>query len=167
MNVLDVIFISGLLFSLISIFLSIPGNFIVVFNALWYGVVTSFQKFNFTFFLTLLIIAIIVELVEYVLIVIGARRYGASRWGVVGAIVGGIVGSFSGAFFSPIFGAVIGGVLGVIAGTLFVEKFLKKRSYYETYRALLGVLIGRVGALTIKAIGTVTMVVMVSYKLFL
>lgn len=167
MNVLDIVFISILLFSLFSNFLSLPGNFIVALNTLWYGIVTGFHKYSFSWFITLLLIAILVELVEYLLITMGARKYGASRWGVVGSIVGGILGSISGAFFSPVVGAIVGGFAGVLLGTLIVEMVFKKRSFTEARRAIMGALIGRVGALSVKAVGTVTMVMIVSYKLFL
>lgn len=166
MSAWEVVFIIILAFSLIANFLSIPGNFIVVINALWYGLVTGFEKYSFTFLFTLVVIALAVEFCEFVLLSIGARRYGASRWGVVGGIVGGIVGSISGAFVTPILGAILGGFLGVMLGTLIVEMIFKKRNLRETSRAILGVLIGKVGSLTVKAIGTVTMVVLVSYKLF-
>jgi len=167
MNVLDILFILILGFGLVGNFLSIPGNFVVALNSIWYGIATNFETITLSFVITLLIIAAIIEFLEYVIIAIGARRYGASRWGVIGAILGGIIGSLSGFTFSPIFGAVIGGLIGVILGTILLELIIKKRNIKAAWHATLGALIGKVGGLTIKVIGTLTMVVIVGYKLFL
>jgi uncharacterized protein YqgC (DUF456 family) len=165
MSIIEIFFLAILGFSLISNFLSIPGNFIIFLNTVWYGIATDFHEFSFSFLITLFIVAVSVELLEYFIIAFGARKYGASRWGVVGAIVGGIGGGISGFFFSPVFGALVGGFLGVIAGTLSIELFKGKNIKQAGYAAL-GATLGRVGGLTIKAVGTVTMVFIVANKLF-
>jgi uncharacterized protein YqgC (DUF456 family) len=167
MDIVDILFLLILTFGLLSNFLSIPGNFVVAFNALWYGLATNFETITFSFFITLIIIAAAIEFVEYLIIALGAKRYGASRWGVVGAILGGIIGGLSGFTFSPIFGAIIGGFFGVIMGTMLLELIIKKRNFDAAYHAMLGALIGKVGGLTVKVIGTLTMAVVVGYKVFL
>ncbi len=167
MDIVDVLFILILVFGLISNFLSIPGNFVVALNTFWYGVATNFEKVTFSFFITLIIIAATVEFAEYLIIAVGAKRYGASRWGVVGAILGGIVGGLSGFTFSPIFGAIIGGFIGVILGTMLLELIIKGRNIRAAFHAMLGALIGKVGGLTIKVIGTLTMAIIVGYKVFI
>ena len=167
MGIVDILFFLILAFGLLSNFLSIPGNFVVALNALWYGFATNFETITLSFFLTLIIIAAAIEFAEYLIIALGAKRYGASRWGVVGAIAGGIVGGLSGFTFSPIVGAIIGGFIGVILGTMLLELIIKKRNLDAAYKAMLGALIGKVGGLTIKVIGTLTMAVVVGYKVFL
>jgi uncharacterized protein YqgC (DUF456 family) len=162
-QILDIIFIFILAFSIISNFFSIPGNFIVVFNAGWYGLVTGFHKYSITFLLTLLIIAILVELVEYFIIAFGARKYGASRLGAISGILTGIAGSVSGFFVSPILGAIIGGFIGVIVGTVSIE-LIRGKPIREALNATFGALLGRLGGLTVKAIGSLTMVVLVVSK---
>ena len=81
MEIVNILFILILIFGLVANFLSIPGNFIVALNTLWYGLVTNFEKISFSFFITLIIIAAAVEFAEYLIIALGAKRYGASRWG--------------------------------------------------------------------------------------
>lgn len=164
MEVLQIFFGVILLFSIISNFLSIPGNFIIFLNVAWYSLVTNSDKLSFSFLLTLFVIAVAIELVEYLIIAFGARRFGASKLGVVAAILGGISGSISGFFFSPVMGAIIGGFIGVILGTLSIE-MIRGRSIRESVNATFGAVIGRVGGLTIKAIGSVTMVVLVASKI--
>ncbi|MBN2366417.1 MAG: DUF456 domain-containing protein [Calditrichaeota bacterium] len=166
MDILEIFFITILGFSIVSNFLSIPGNFIIFLNTVWYGIATDFNEFSFSFLITLFIVAFTVELLEYFIIAFGARKYGASRLGVVGAILGGIGGGISGFFFSPVFGALVGGFAGVIVGTLTIE-LLRGKNIREAGNATLGALLGRVGGLTVKAIGSVTMVFIVANKMFM
>jgi uncharacterized protein YqgC (DUF456 family) len=163
MDFIQIFFIAMLAFSIGSIFLSIPGNFIVFLNTLLYGVITNFDKLSFTFLLIIFIIAILVELLEYLIIAFGARKYGASKLGVIGAIIGGIGGGISGFFFSPVLGAIIGGFIGVMIGTMAIE-LLRGKNIREVLYATYGALLGRVGGLTVKAIGTVTLVVIVANR---
>jgi uncharacterized protein YqgC (DUF456 family) len=165
MDVIQVFFIAILFFSLISNFLSIPGNFIVFLNTVWYGFATNFAEITLSFLIMLLIIAIIVEFLEYLIISFGARKYGTTKLGVVAAILGGIGGSISGFFFSPVLGALIGGFVGVTVGTLSIE-LIRGKNLRNALYATLGAVLGRVGGLSIKAIGSVTMVVIVANKIF-
>jgi len=160
MDFIQILFITMLAFSIVSIFLSIPGNFIVFLNTLLYGVVTDFNNLSFSFFLVIFIIAVLIELLEYLIIAFGARKYGTSKLGVVGAILGGIGGGISGFFFSPVVGAIIGGFVGVMAGTMTIE-LLRGKQIREILYATYGALLGRVGGLSVKTIGTVTLVIIV------
>jgi len=164
MDFIQILFIAMLAFSIVSIFLSIPGNFIVFLNTLLYGIATDFYNLSFSFLVIVFIVAVSVELLEYLIIAFGARKYGASKLGVVAAIVGGIGGSISGFFFSPVLGAIIGGFLGVMVGTMAIE-LIRGKALKEALYATYGALLGRVGGLSIKAIGTVTLVVIVANKL--
>ncbi len=164
MDFIQIVFIAMLAFSIVSIFLSIPGNFIVFLNTLFYGVFTDFDKLSFSFLLIIFIIAVLIELLEYLIIAFGARKYGASKLGVVAAIIGGIGGSISGFFFSPVLGAIIGGFIGVMAGTMTIE-LLRGKNIREVLYATYGALLGRVGGLSVKAIGTVTLVVIVANRI--
>ncbi len=166
MDLLEIFFIAVLLFSIASNFLSIPGNFIIFLNTLWYSIATNFSQIGISFLITLLIIAIFVEFLEYLVIAFGARRYGATKLGVIAAILGGIGGSISGFFFSPVLGAIIGGFIGVIIGTMTIE-IMRGKNVYDALYATFGAIIGRVGGLSVKAIGSVTMVVIVANRLFL
>lgn len=165
MNVIEIFFVAILMFSVASNFLSIPGNFIIFINTLWYGIVTNFSQISFSFLITIFIIAIAIEFMEYLIIAFGARKYGATKLGVVAAIFGGIGGSISGFFFSPVLGAIIGGFIGIIIGTLSIE-MIRGKNFRDALYATLGAILGRVGGLSVKAIGSVTMVVIVANKIF-
>ena len=167
MGTLEIIFLVILVFSLVGIFLSLPGNFIIVIDALWYGLATSFEKYKFSFIVSLVLMALLIELLEYMVIAFGKRGYSANRILVIGAIAGGMLGAISGAFASPVLGTITGGIVGIALGTVLFEVLIKKNNLREAKQAMLGALIGRLGPLTVKAIGTLTMIVVVGYKLFL
>ena len=78
----------------------------------------------------------------------GARRFGATRWGMFGAVVGAIVGLF---FGLP--GLLLGPVLGALAGEIIGGKHLVAAG-----RAGWGALLGNVAALLGKLLIALAMV---------
>ena len=69
--------------------------------------------------LSALIVLAVLMLVSYALDAaagyIGAKRFGATRWGLLGGIIGGLVGLFfglPGLFLGPVIGAVGGELIG-------------------------------------------------------
>ncbi len=145
---------------------NLPGNFFLVLNATWYGAVTGFHRYGWNFILTLLAVAAMVELVEYLVLAFGKKGYSASKILVLGALLGAVIGAVVGLFFTPVVDSIIGGLLGAVVGTVLFELIYKKNSLKETKNALVGVLVGRMGALTLKTIGTVMMSIMIAYKVF-
>ena len=73
---------------------------------------------------------------------LGAKRFGASKWGVAGGIIGGIIGLF---FALP--GIFLGPILGAIAGELIGGKQLVRAG-----RAGWGTVLGMLGAMIAKII---------------
>lgn len=163
MDVLEILFLLILASGVILNFLSIPGNFIILADSLWYGFATGFNRFSFSFLITIFIVALIIELLEYFIIAFGARRFGSTKMGAVAGIIGGIIGSLSGYFFSPVLGAIIGGLLGVIIGTVIIE-LLAGKTLRDAFHAMIGALLGRVGGFTIKVIGSFAMLVIIASK---
>ena len=79
---------------------------------------------------------------------LGARRYGASRWGVAGALIGGLVGIF----FGPL-GLLIGCVAGAVAGEL-----LRGTDLAGSVRSGVGSLVGLLAGLAADLVVSVTMI---------
>jgi uncharacterized protein YqgC (DUF456 family) len=164
MTIIEIVFAVTVFAAMFSNFFGIPGNIIIVFNSLVYGLITNFNKYSLAFVFTLFLVVLIVEFLEYLLVVLTAKKYGASKWGITGSILGGIGGAISGAFVTPIIGAIIGSILGVFIGALILEFF---RSY-DIKNAILsgtGAFLGKLGGLSIKTCGAVTIVTMIGYKL--
>jgi uncharacterized protein YqgC (DUF456 family) len=164
-GILEIIFAAVLLVSMISNFFGVPGNLLIAINSFFYGLLTNYTEFSFTFVLTLFAIFLLVEFLEYVLIVVSAKKYGASKWGITGSIIGGIGGAISGAFVTPVLGAIIGSIIGVFTGATLLE-FLKSYNLKDAVLSGIGAFIGKLGGLSIKTCGAVTMVIMIGYKIF-
>lgn len=162
--VLEIIFISALTVSLFSNFFGVPGNLLIAVNSFVYGIVTNFSEYSFTFVLTVFAIFLLVEFLEYLLIIVSAKKYGASKWGIAGSIIGGIGGAISGAFITPVLGAIIGSTIGVFVGATLLE-FLKSYNLKESLLSGVGAFIGKLGGLSVKTCGAVTMVIMIGYQI--
>ncbi|MDZ7766524.1 MAG: DUF456 domain-containing protein [Melioribacteraceae bacterium] len=116
-----IIIIVGSLFSILGIigciFPALPGpplNYIALLLIHFTGI----NEFTTTFLIVYLIINIIVQVLDYVLPVYGAKRYGASKKGIWGSVIGMILGFF---FFPP-FGVILGALIGAVAGELIAGK---------------------------------------------
>jgi uncharacterized protein YqgC (DUF456 family) len=164
-NAFDIVFAAVLIGLVISNLFGVPGNLLIAVNSFVYGIITNFTQFSFTFVLTLFAIFLLVEFLEYLLIVVSAKKYGASKWGITGSIIGGIGGAISGAFVTPVLGAIIGSIIGVFAGATILE-FLKSYKMKDALISGVGAFIGKLGGLSVKTCGAVTMVIMIGYKIF-
>lgn len=71
---------------------------------------------------------------------LGAKWFGSSKWGVVGAILGGIVGLFFG-----IPGLIVGPIAGVFIFEIFVAKKEMKEAGHSTVGTVVGGLAGILG----------------------
>jgi len=162
---LNIVFAVLVVAAMLSNFFGAPGNIIIAINSFIYGVITGFESISFAFVLTLFLIVFVVEFLEYLLIVLTAKKYGASKWGITGSIIGGIGGAISGAFVTPVMGAIIGSVLGVFIGATVLE-FFKSYRLRDAVLSGVGAFLGKLGGLSIKTCGAVTMLIMIGYQLF-
>lgn len=163
--VLEIVFIVAVVASMFSNFFGVPGNILIVISSFIYGLVTSFTDFTFAFVITLFLIVLLVEFLEYLLIVLTAKKYGASKWGITGSVIGGIGGAISGAFVTPVIGAIIGSIVGVFLGATLLE-FFKSYNLREALYSGVGAFLGKLGGLSIKMCGAITILIMIGYKLF-
>ena len=158
-------FLLVLLVSLVVIPFGVAGTFIIVADALVYGLATGFEKITLMFVGVLLGLALLVELIEAVLGSILARQFGGSRYAVAGTIIGGFLGALAGTPVVPFVGTVIGGFLGCFLGAALFEWIHHKnmhRALQVGYGAFLGALGGKVTKFTVA----VVMVVLICVRIF-
>lgn len=106
-------------------------------------------------------LALLGEILEFVLGAAGARKAGGSRRGAGLAIVGGVIGAILGTPFPiPIAGTLIGACLGAFAGSLLGDLWAR-RPLASSVEAGRGAAVGRFWGTTSKmAIGAVIFVVL-------
>ena len=89
--ILIVLLSLGLFGSLIP---NMPGSTLIFLGALIYGWLDKFQHFSPWFLLILFFLTAGGAIGQYFITGMGAKKFGASRYGIIGAIVGLFVGLF-------------------------------------------------------------------------
>lgn len=163
-TILDIALLSVLAFSVLSNFYGFPGNLLIAAGNLFYGAATGFREITISFVIIIFCAVLFIEFVEFLLIAFTARKYGSSKWGIFGAIVGGIIGAISGTYFSPLPGVIIGSSIGVFLGAFLLELF-NNSNVKQSLLSGFGAFLGRVGGLSIKMIGAVTMASMILLRI--
>jgi uncharacterized protein YqgC (DUF456 family) len=159
-----IIFIICLTGGFISLFFGFPGTLVILAATLIYALLTGFSVITGRILCGLTLIYLAGEGLEYLLVLAGARKFGASRAGVAGAIGGGILGALLGACGGGL-GLVPGTLLGIFLGASLAE-FTTKRDLRASLKAGVGGLSGRVSAIALKVIIALGMLLVIIPRLF-
>lgn len=153
-----IIFVVAFLLYLIQI-IGIPGNFAVVLASLAY-LIFSDTPIGWGKIILILVLAISGEIVESIMGLLGAKKFGASKKGMVAAGIGGLVGGILGSMVLPIVGSILGVFLGIFFFTFMTEYRLEERDAQEAKRAGLGAVLGKVFALAYKySVGMINLII--------
>ena len=139
--------IIGLLFAIVGlvgcILPIIPGPPVSFLALIIISYARDWEPFSRTFLIVAGCLTVLVTLSDYVIPASGARKYGASRFGVWGAIIG----TFLGVFVFPPWGMIFGAIVGAFAGELIAGKEWK-----HALRAGWGVFVGNLLGMGIKLV---------------
>ena len=111
-----VLLILFLLAGVVITFVTLPGLWLILLSATIYAIATHFHFISWKTLLLLLGMALLGEIVEVGYSGRGAKRAGAGRRGLWGAIIGGVLGGFGLSFVLP-FGFPLSTILGICIGT--------------------------------------------------
>ncbi len=135
--------IALLIIGIILMILGILGSFLPVLPGpitSWIGLLVLYLSeavpMNWTFLGITFAIAFIIWLIDYFIPAIGTKRFGGTRYGVIGTMVGLIVGIL---FFPP-FGLIIGPFLGAFVGELIKDSRDSKRALKAAFGSFIGFL---------------------------
>ena len=107
------LFVLGLVM-LLTVF-GLPGNWIMlILVAVWHFILPMPSALNIWYWIIVLAIAVVGEVMEFFLQVKQAKKYGSSNTGTVGGVIGAIVGAILLAPFLFGIGAFIGAMLGAL-----------------------------------------------------
>jgi len=131
--------IIGFLFALLGIIGSflpvLPGPF-----TSWIGLLllhlTKVVPLNWTFLGITLAIAILIWLIDYFIPAMGTKKFGGTRYGVIGTMVGLIIGIL---FLGP-FGIIIGPFAGAFIGELIKDANNTKKALKAAFGSFIGFL---------------------------
>jgi uncharacterized protein YqgC (DUF456 family) len=121
----------------------IPGVPIIWLGAFLYGLFTGFEKINWNILGLFAILTGFTIVLDYVANLYGAKRMGASKWGILGALFGMLVGLFTGGLIGLVIGSFVGAVLG---------ELLAGKAGSQALKAGIGTFLGFLGGTLIKLI---------------
>lgn len=154
------------LFSLVgftAIFFTTFGTLIIFCGSVLYALLTELSVVDIKTLAILLVLYLFGEATEYLFIIIGAKKFGASNRAIVGAIFGGIIGAILGSMFLGI-GLILGTFLGIFLGAFFVE-FLVHKDFVKSLKSGAGSVIGRVGSVVAKVLIAIVMLALMGSKI--
>jgi hypothetical protein len=136
---------------------AVPGTPLILLGALIYGFTSNFAVYGWGFIGILVLLSILAEGLDYLASVLGAKYFGASRFGVIGAIGGGILATI---FLGPI-GLVIGPLLGAI-----IVELLRGKKFEEALKVGVGTIVGNVSGSIISFLISILMTILLLVRVF-
>lgn len=143
----------------LGIFLTIfgfPGTALIAGDALIYAIATGFSQIGLQAILTLAVIAVLAELLEIGLDMMGAVRFTLSVRGVLAALFGSLAGAMILTPFLLGLGVLIGIALGG-ALAVFMTEMLRRRKLKAPFRPPIDAMLGRIAGIAAKGMAAVAM----------
>ncbi|MDC7223506.1 MAG: DUF456 domain-containing protein [Spirochaetales bacterium] len=167
---MEAIIVKILLFALAAILyliqiLGIPGNFAGPLIALIY-LLTTEGPVSWGKFIVMVVLAVSGEIMDGLMGLLGAKKYGASKKGMIAAGIGGFVGAILGGMVVPVIGSVVGVFLGIFLLTFITEYRLEEKDSSEAGRAGKGAVIGKMLALAYKYAAGLIILIILGFALF-
>jgi len=136
---------------------AIPGTSLIVAAIVIWGIVHGFGSVSIA--LPVAVVVLLVSMgVDFLATFWGAQRFGASKWGQIGAVVGLLLGFFGLLPALPFGGPLVGILFGPLIGAI-VGEFIFRRDFVVAVKAGLGIIVGSLvgnliqGVLAIAALG--------------
>jgi uncharacterized protein YqgC (DUF456 family) len=155
--------IAGLTVFILVLFLGVfltvfglPGAVLILIDVFAYALLTGFAQIGFKVILILTAMAIVAELLDIGLGMIGAARFGSSRGGMWAALIGSLAGAI---VLTPFF-LGLGALIGIFLGggvAVFAIEMLQRRKLKPAFRASIGATLGRTAGIAVKGLVSVAM----------
>jgi len=121
----------------------LPGIPIAWLGLFIYAIGTGFERISVTTIIVFAALTALILLLDFLAPILGAKKFQASKYGMLGAFLGLIVG----VIFFNIWGVIIGPFLGA-----FLFELLAKRKAKGAFKAALGTFIGYIVGALVKVI---------------
>jgi uncharacterized protein YqgC (DUF456 family) len=135
-----VLFAVGLIGTVLPV---LPGTTFILAGAVIHRVMLGPEKsIGWRSIVVLTLLTLATYALDFLSGYVGAKYFGATRWGMIGAVLGALIGIFFG-----IIGLFVGPVVGAIAG-----EFLAGKRMIDAGRAGWGSLMGNLGGMIAKLV---------------
>jgi hypothetical protein len=135
----------------------LPGPLVSYLSLIILSLARDWQPFSTTFLLVMVGIALLLSALDYVVSLVGARKFGASKAGLWGSVIGMLIGIF---FFPPL-GIFIGALIGAVVGEIVIGK-----KTHEAFRVGWGVFVGNLIGTALKLAYCLTVLSFFIMKMF-
>jgi len=133
-----------MLVGLIGVFAPfIPGIPLAWLGLFIYAIGTGFESISIPVIITFFILMVLISIVDFLAPMLGAKKYQASKFGIIGALLGLIIGILT----LSLWGIVIGPFLGV-----FGFELISKKQSKGAFKAAVGTFMGFIAGTLIKII---------------
>lgn len=129
----------------------IPSVLFILLGFLLYGVLFSFDPFNWFFWVVQVLFVILLFGADYISNIIGVKKFGGSKAGVWGSTIGLLIGPF----IIPLAGIILGPFIGAVIAELLVHRIGLK----EAVKIGFGSVIGFISSVITKGVIQAAMVI--------
>ncbi|MCA9375261.1 DUF456 domain-containing protein, partial [Candidatus Dojkabacteria bacterium] len=102
-----VLAIAGIILTLANL----PGIWLVYLSIIVAALINRFQVIQPRLLVIFFFISLFVSFIDNILVPFGAKKMGAGKWGIIGAVLGAIAGLFLGNLLGVIIGPFIGALI--------------------------------------------------------
>lgn len=147
-SIVTILFVVGFVGTFLPV---LPGNILILFGSLLYYFTMGMETSGLAWqgLLLIGIITAISLVLDSLSGVLGAKWFGSSRWGILGAIIGTIIGLFFG---------LLGLIIGPIAGVFLFEILIARQEPKKAGKSTVGTVVGGIVAIIIRVIAALLMI---------
>jgi uncharacterized protein YqgC (DUF456 family) len=147
------IMLAAVVVGMVLAFLTLPGVWFMLAVAVAVELLFPAQTvFRPATLITLVLVAILGEIIELLASAVGAGKAGGSRKSAVLSVIGAMLGAVAGTVLIPvpILGTIAGACLGAGLFALFSERLLERRDWDQSAQVAKGAAMGRLAATFVK-----------------
>lgn len=155
-----IIYIVAAIFALTGLILTVlnfPGIWFIYISTVILAFYSGFEEISPLLLIILFFVAILSTFIDNIVVALGAKKMGGSKWGMLGAILGGI--------FGFIIGNLIGFILGPLIGATLFELVFADKDLNESLRAGVGSFLGVLVSIILKTGANIVIIVFVLSRL--
>ena len=138
--------------------IGLPGTWLIVAASAVFALATDGAAIPWLAVILYALLSAAAEVFEALVGAWGAKKFGGSKWAMIGAIAGGILGAILFTAIVPVIGTLIGAFGGAFLGAFGLE-YAVNRDFRQARSSGTGAFLGRIAAVVVKAGLAVAMII--------